>query len=249
MAIRIRVCGHVHIRMRRAHVDMHSRSRRKSYPNVQSLSVSALARELGPLADAHGLALRCDFVDAMARIRSAMHGGRGGGAPDAENAAASRWLSHAVFSAFAAGGARGEVAYVDELLAGLTVLCGGGQAEKFEAGFRVFDFDGDGALTEAELAAFLSATFRVTFIASPGQAAAAGVGPGALAAATAAAAFAALGAAASRGRITLPEFLAWYAADAAPAAAPAATAPAARAFNSLDALQVRPRKVICIRVC
>lgn len=49
----------------------------------------------------------------------------------------------------------------DEVVAGLSVLCAGAGPDKARAIFDLFDYDGDGAVTEAEVARYMTAVFRV----------------------------------------------------------------------------------------
>lgn len=49
----------------------------------------------------------------------------------------------------------------DEVVAGLSVLCAGAGPDKARAVFDLFDYDGDGAVTEAEVARYMTAVFRV----------------------------------------------------------------------------------------
>ncbi len=48
-----------------------------------------------------------------------------------------------------------------ELLAGLSVLCGGSRDDKVETAFRAYDLNHDGFVSPEEMVAYLSAVFKV----------------------------------------------------------------------------------------
>lgn len=66
-----------------------------------------------------------------------------------------------LFNAFDTDGS-GTVDFV-ELSTGLSVLCGGSQEEKVVAAFSLFDANGDGFITEREMATYLTSVFHVMY--------------------------------------------------------------------------------------
>jgi Ca2+-binding EF-hand superfamily protein len=133
---------------------------------------------------------------------------------------------HHVWDLFDGDGS-GHVDFSD-LAAGLSILCGDGEAEKVAAAFQLFDTDGDGFITQQEMTAYLTSVYRIVFTASPVTAAAmsaAHLTPESLAQETAAAAVSEADSDGD-GRLSLPEFSRWYAGNAAlmsPSAPPAPT--------------------------
>ena len=100
--------------------------------------------------------------------------------------------------------------HMQELNAGLSVLCGGGREEKVEAAFAMFDFDGNGFIDLDEMTTYLASVFKVLYATEPGTEEKMGVSSEELAIVTAEQAFEEADTDGD-GRISLEEFKAWYA--------------------------------------
>jgi len=74
----------------------------------------------------------------------------------------------------------------NELMSGLSVLCGGDRDEKAAAAFALYDYNGDGVISLEEFTRYLTSVFKVMYHAEPGvQEKMGGFDPKTLAAATA----------------------------------------------------------------
>ncbi|OQR94910.1 hypothetical protein ACHHYP_00829 [Achlya hypogyna] len=97
-----------------------------------------------------------------------------------------------------------------ELGAGLSVLCGGSQEDKVRAAFALYDLNGDGTISKAEMALYLTSVFKVLYESTPETRARMGdVSPAELGAVTADQAFVE----ADKdhdGSLSFDEFRAWY---------------------------------------
>jgi len=72
-----------------------------------------------------------------------------------------------------------------EIASGLSVLCGGGISSKAEASFALYDYNGDGYISQDELERYLTSVFTVLYETQPGTEAAMGASVSELAQATA----------------------------------------------------------------
>lgn len=97
-----------------------------------------------------------------------------------------------------------------ELLAGLSVLCGGDRDDKISAAFRLYDANGDGYISLEEMEGYLTSVFRVIEATSPDVFARHAVSPEELGRITAKRCFAEADAN-HDGRISFEEFRHWYA--------------------------------------
>lgn len=63
---------------------------------------------------------------------------------------------------------RNGVVDFQELLSGLSILCGGTRDDKVLAAFELFDLNGDGFISQPEMEQYLTSVFRVVFQTSEG---------------------------------------------------------------------------------
>ena len=96
-----------------------------------------------------------------------------------------------------------------ELASGISVLCGGARDQKVLAAFQLYDYNGDGYISEDEFARYLASVFKVLYAVSPGLAETVGADAATLARETAGEAFA--DADLNRdGMLSFAEFTKWY---------------------------------------
>merc|ERR1711998_572890 len=96
-----------------------------------------------------------------------------------------------------------------EIKAGLALLVGDSAEAKMVAVFKLYDKDGDQAISMSEMSSYLNAVFKLLFMANPEAAAALGATVGEMASATALQAFKGADKDES-GLLSLDEFKAWY---------------------------------------
>jgi Ca2+-binding EF-hand superfamily protein len=111
-----------------------------------------------------------------------------------------------IFDAFASAD---DTAEMDELAAGLTVLCAGTRDGKVEAAFKIFDRTDDGFISIVEARRYLTSVYKVLYLSEPGMEASMGASAEELGRITATHAFseASLN---HDGRLSLAEFQKWY---------------------------------------
>ena len=59
------------------------------------------------------------------------------------------------------------VVHFTELSSGLSVLCGGSADAKAEAAFKLYDYNGDGVITQDEMTRYLTSVFTVMYELEP----------------------------------------------------------------------------------
>eukprot|EP00936_MAST-01D_sp_MAST-1D-sp1_P002336 g2336.t1 len=99
---------------------------------------------------------------------------------------------------------------IQQLCAGLSVLCGGNREQKVGAAFDMFDLDGNGYIDLDEMTTYLGSVFTVLYAVEPGTEEQMGVSSEELARVTAEQAFVEADLD-QDGRISLEEFKLWYA--------------------------------------
>jgi Ca2+-binding EF-hand superfamily protein len=97
----------------------------------------------------------------------------------------------------------------NELASGLSVLCGGSQADKVRAAFNLYDVNHDGFISLGEMRLYLTSVFKVLFEVNPDSEARMGVTPEELGEITAEQAFAEADHD-KDGKLSFEEFSAWY---------------------------------------
>ncbi|KAG7395517.1 hypothetical protein PHYBOEH_003657 [Phytophthora boehmeriae] len=99
---------------------------------------------------------------------------------------------------------------VQELGAGLSILCGGSRADKARSMFTLYDVNHDGYISPEEMTSYLTSVFKVMFKASPDLPAKTGMMPEQLARTTAKQCFQAFDRN-QDGKLSLDEFRVWFA--------------------------------------
>jgi hypothetical protein len=177
--------------------------------------VDAVFERLAVACDASGLVSCGAFISAMGDVS----GARGMRRARARRAAAAALKLFSLFTdsddspaaataataATTAGVATNQAVDFAELASGISVLCGSGPVRRAQAAFALYDLEGSGHVTRAELAMYLSSVFRVLALAGGSSPTAAAV------AASNAAVAAARGGGGSAGAaaVSFGEFLAW----------------------------------------
>lgn len=98
---------------------------------------------------------------------------------------------------------------LDELAAGLSILCRGAAVDRVRAAFGMYDLDHDGFISHAEMRTYLTAVYRLIFASSPGTQRSLGVTPEILAEVTTDRCFAEADADRD-GRLSFEEFKEWF---------------------------------------
>jgi len=98
---------------------------------------------------------------------------------------------------------------IQELTAGLSILCGGSKESKMSAAFDNYDLDGDGTISLHEMTRYLTAVFKIMYETKHGTAQRVGISAEALAVATAASIFQEADVN-QDGHLDLEEFKKWY---------------------------------------
>jgi Ca2+-binding EF-hand superfamily protein len=96
-----------------------------------------------------------------------------------------------------------------ELIAGLSVLCGGSAESKMRTAFQMFDTNGDGFIDMEEMEAYLTSVFKVIFETSPDMRDSVGVTPEEMAVAMTIQSFEDADVDGD-GRLSVDEFYAWF---------------------------------------
>jgi hypothetical protein len=175
--------------------------------------VDAVFERLAVACDASGLVSCSAFISAMGDIS----GARGMRRARAQRTAAAALKLFSLFTdsddspaagtAKVAATAANQAVDFAELASGTSVLCGSGPVRRAQAAFALYDLEGSGHITRAELAMYLSSVFRVLALAGGSAPTAAAV------AASNAAVAAARGSGSSTGTVaaavSFGEFLAW----------------------------------------
>eukprot|EP00743_Colponemidia_sp_Colp-15_P000495 GILK01000559.1.p1 GENE.GILK01000559.1~~GILK01000559.1.p1 ORF type:complete len:734 (-),score=141.90 GILK01000559.1:152-2353(-) len=104
---------------------------------------------------------------------------------------------------------RNGVVDMDEMLSGLTMMCGGTEQDKVRAAFALFDMNGDGYISLEEMTKYMASVFRVMYDAKPSLKEELGVSAEDLGSVTAAQCFRLVDKNAD-GKVSFEEFTHWF---------------------------------------
>lgn len=168
--------------------------------NLGAFTPTQVLERFRAFASAHGTLNEAAFRDAFAQFQ--------GERPDQAASDRLRLLVDRLFALFDTD--KNGVVDFNELASGLSVLCGGSEADKVHAAFSLYDVNRDGYISLGEMRLYLTSVFKVLFEVDPENEARVGVSAEELGAITAEQAFAEADLDRD-GRLSFEEFSQWYA--------------------------------------
>ncbi|TYZ60306.1 hypothetical protein PybrP1_010825 [[Pythium] brassicae (nom. inval.)] len=183
--------------------------------NLGACTPTQVLERFRAFASPDGTLNEAAFRDAFAQFQ--------GDHPDQAASDRLRLLVDRLFALFDTD--RNGVVDFNELASGLSVLCGGSEADKVHAAFSLYDVNRDGYISLGEMRLYLTSVFKVLFEVDPENEARVGVSAEELGAITAEQAF--VEADLDRdGRLSFEEFSRWYAQPSSSAVTSSASSPA-----------------------
>lgn len=148
--------------MGKAHSSANKIEAIKKLTNIEECDINTLVRFLMVEASEDGLLSRDDFLDRFAALIEA---NLQGSQPEGTDLGHAPELLHFLFDLFDTD--QNGVVDISELCSGLSVLCGGSREDKIQAAFALFDENGDGFISKAEMTSYLTSVYKVLYETSP----------------------------------------------------------------------------------